>query len=609
MQLIALDFETYYDQDYSLRKLTTEHYVRDDRFMTHCVALNTGGESRVLDNYQFVQFCRAADWSQLAVIFWHAHFDAFVLNWHYWRRPALILDGMAMSQLLMPTGSHSLHGVAQALGIPVVQKVGLADAKGKRVLDEPTRQALYADCARDAQLTWQVFHKLLPHFPREELGVIDLTVRMFSEPALVLDRPRMEKFNRDVTARKQAFLDSLGVTREDLQSAEKFAALLRQCGVEPPTKPSPTGNGEIYAFAKTDPDMGVLTEHDDYRVQSLASARLGVKSTLDETRSQRLLDMAGRGPLPVYLKYCGAHTTRWSGGDSINWQNFPRESIDADGNRAPGEIRSAILAPEAYKLAVADLSQIECRIVNWLAGQEDVIQRFREGRDPYTPVASLYYGREITKADKEERQLGKVIELACGFGMGGSTFQRSARNKGVALSPADAQRGVETYRNSHAQVVALWKYANFVVDALARKDAPFQWGPMTVDRGIIWLPNGAPLHYREMEQRMVPGFNGGPPRPQWYVKVGREWRKLYGAKLVENVVQALARVVISQAMLRISRKLKIAISEHDAVACLARADDSEALPFLLAELRRVPEWAPGLPLDAEGSEGVNYAKG
>jgi hypothetical protein len=183
-------------------------------------------------------------------------------------------------------------------------------------------------------------------FPLDELEIIDSTIRMFTEPVLQADIPMLadlwEKENQD----KKTRLANLGVTAAELQSSAKFADLLRAEGIEPDTKPGKKGDN--YCFAKTDEFMRGLLEHDDDRIRTLAEARIGQKSTLLQTRAETLGFMARRGPCPVYLSYCGAHTTRWSGGDRANWQNFKRGSA----------LRKAIMAPEGYLLAAIDLSQI-----------------------------------------------------------------------------------------------------------------------------------------------------------------------------------------------------------------------------------------------------------
>lgn len=345
--------------------------------------------------------------------------------------------------------------------------------------------------------------------------------------------------------------------------------------------------------------MRDMLEDEDDRVAALTAARLGIKSSINETRCARLLDMASRGPLAVYLRYAGAHTTRWSGGDKSNFQNFQRQEKDG----RPGQIRGSLEAPPGYALVVADEAQVECRMTNWLAGQWDVLEMFKNGLDPYSVQATKFYGRQITKANKLERHLGKTIELGCGFGMGAERFKVTCANGPLGGAPIyltleEAARAVEVYRSSHPAVKAMWYgIAEQALDVLAARTT-MRWGPVTVSDGAIWLPNGLPLWYDDPRT----DENGD----RTFLVRGKR-TKMYGGKLVENVVQALARVVVSQAMLRIPYR-PINCTHDEVKYCVPLDEAPAALDTVLRELKRTPDWAPNLPLDAEGFWGVRYAK-
>ncbi len=303
------------------------------------------------------------------------------------------------------------------------------------------------------------------------------------------------------------------------------------------------------------------------------------------------------GTLPVYLNYCGAHTTRWSGGGGVNFQNLPRG----------GDLRRALMAPPGHKLAIVDLSQIECRILSWLAGEQDVLTAFREGRDLYSEGASRFYGRQITRAEKLERHLGKTLELGCGFGMGAVKLRATCRagalgGPPIILSESDSQRALDTYRDSHRGVVQYWKDAGRILSRLAG-GPDLEWGPMLVSNGRIILPNGAPLIYETIEFDQE--WNA------WKIKNRNGWTKMYGGRLVENVVQALARVVVSQAMNRITAQgIKIVLCAHDElVACLPDTPDiSSTFEFMKEEMKREPAWLPNIPLDVEAVLADRYEK-
>ena len=602
MRIVTIDFETFFGDEYTLKKLSTEAYIRDKRFEPHGAAIKWGPDTpaRWYDRRQLEFVLKQEDWSDVAILAHHTHFDGLILAHHFGVHPRLWLDTLSMARLVL--GNHisvSLDSVRAQFGI-AAKRTPYERFKNKHWcdLDQDTQAALADGCCDEVESIWTIFCKLAKVFPREEYEVIDLTVRMFTEPVLGADVELLGKLWEQENDAKRDRLERLDVSSADLGSNEIFKSLLEAEGVEVAYKQGK--NGPIPAFAKTDEFMRGLLEDDDERVRGLAEARLGVKSTLLQTRAETLGFMAQRGPLAVYLRYCGAHTTRWSGGDGSNFQNFKRGS----------DLRSAILAPEGHLLATVDLSQIECRILNYLAGQNDVIERFRQGEDPYVGIASQFYGRSITKADAAERGTGKQAELSCGFGCGGPKFKRTAQlgiyAPPVKLSDEDAQRAVDLYRRSHRAVTAYWSEAGNILPWLAG-GLEREWGPMTIKDHKVYAPNGVMMDYSQLAWHV----DDETGEAGWRLKLRNGYTRMWGSKLVENVVQFLARQVKSQAMLRIARAgLRPVLSSHDELTLLVKRDghEQEALDFCLQEMKCTPEWLPNLPLDAEGSLSPRYAK-
>lgn len=402
MDILTVDFETYYDKEYSLNKLTTEAYVRDSRFETILVSVKVNDDEPIVYLGDDVAgFLAQFDWSRSAALAHHAAFDGAILAWHYGIRPKLWLDTVSMARpKYMLTCGVSLDALTQRLNLG--QKgTAVLNALGKRKADF-TRQELEdygAYCKQDVNLTYKLFNHLAADTEKRELAVIDQTIRMFTEPSFVLDKDILREHLTDVQTKKANLLAQIDADKDALMSNDKFAEVLRGLGVEPPTKVSPKTGKVGYAFAKTDPGMKELQESDDPMVQAVVAARLGVKSTLEETRTQNFLAIAERGPLPIMLKYWGAHTGRFSGDDGMNLQNLPRG----------GRLRDALLASPSHVVIVSDSAQIEARIVAWLAGQDDLVEAFFNGRDVYAEFASEVYGRLITKETNPlERFIGKT---------------------------------------------------------------------------------------------------------------------------------------------------------------------------------------------------------
>lgn len=597
MKTICLDFETYFDKDYTLKKITTEHYIREQRFQALLLGVQDESGAYWLMPHEIQAWCNKQDWANIAVIAHHAHFDGLILSHHYGVRPAFWFDTLCMARLLV--GNHvsvALSSLAKHFELGS-KSVPYDEFMGRRAENIPADlyKALGDGCLQDIRLTVDLFNRFRPEFPPEEYRVIDMTIRMFTEPTIVGDIATFYRVQREEWEHKGELLDALGVCEADLQSAARFVELLRAEGIEPEYKDGK--NGATPAVAKTDDFMKGLLDNDNERVAALAQARLDVRSTIDETRAGRLAGMAGRGAMPVYLTYCGAHTTRWSGGDKVNFQNFPRG----------GDLRKALHAPDGWKLAVIDLSQIECRVLNYVAGQMDIIDAFATGRDLYSEGASRFYGRPINKKDNPtERHLGKVLELGCGYGMGANKLQTTCRAGALGGAPIilethEAQAAINTYRMSHPKVTEYWKQGDAMLGHMHAGAGLMTWGALTVMKGGIVLPNDAPIFYE---------LRWAPIERQWQRRTRKGWVGIWGGTLVENVVQAMARVVMSQAMIKMTLAgYKIVLTTHDEVVVLVR-DETAAEDFgkLVEIMRAEPEWLPGIPLDAEGGRAVCYEK-
>jgi len=432
-RICVLDLETYYDREYSLSKIQVEEYVRSPKFQTIGCAFKynvdetfwVGGPDAVAG------YIKSMDWSDTIVVCQNTAFDGAILSWHYGVKPLAWVDIMGMSRALYPhEKSHSLKAQAERL-TSGAKGDEVLNALGKRYEDfTPAELARYADyCINDVKLTYALFHAYMNmDFPKQELKLIDLTLRMFIEPSLRLDSGLLESHLQAVRSSKAELLEEvrdamcadldadtafalfsegLEGVKKLLMSNDKFAAELMKLGVTPPRKVSPTTKKETWAFAKTDEAFKALQEHPMPEVQALVAARLGNKTTLEETRTERFIDMATRGAFPVPLRYYGAHSGRWSGEQGINLQNLPSRGPNA------GRIKKAILAPKGHVVIDCDSAQIEARVLAWLAGQEDLVQAFRDRQDVYKLMASKIYGIAPDQIDKTQRQVGKTAVLGC----------------------------------------------------------------------------------------------------------------------------------------------------------------------------------------------------
>ena len=930
-EVITLDFETYYDQVYSLRSsvYNTSEYIRDPQFLAQCVGIKRGKRKAKWYGPDEVrrELTENIDWERSHLLAHNTAFDGFILSHHYGvvlQTDRLYLDTMSMTRGLHNEMSRaSLNKISKFYGIGEKHVGALDDVKGIRVPPPDSLKKLGLYCANDVELCFEVFSKQVGVYPEDEIRLIDLTMRMFIDPVLLVDVPRAQAEHAREVLRRLHTIQVSGASIEELSSNAKFAALLKKCGIEPPTKVSLKTGQEIFAFAQSDPEFTDLADSDNLKVAQLVQARLIAKSTIGETRAKRFVQCGSDGKkLPVMLNYFGAkcvtedvevlthsgwtsikewdesnfiaqvdeqrnisflpakkfigpveenwisssarylpadftlghkmpylqhenfawkvmqagdamerktfyaplsgsltdsgaitpeqmrvlvmvqadgcystdtktgtglrialkktrkiararqllqkanvvfreceypstpgytyfkvskkdyptwmtverkffgswlldstsearealiqelthwdgwihakqhcysssekinadwvvtlchltgrsasiskkergdgrranysvairqrghclirqrhlslvnnpratyctvtetgfwlarrgdrifvtgNTGRWSGGNSMNMQNLPRQEYDdVTGALVPetGELRKSIIAPRSNKIVVCDSAQIEARVNAWLAGQADLLEVFRTGGDPYSAFASEVYGREITKKDKTERFVGKVATLGLGFQMGAPKFQTTLAigmmGPPVEISDKLARSTVAKYRKQNKFIANQWAAMQSILYAMFQRKSGEYRGVLEYDGTSIWMPNGMGLHY--------PGLTADIDIPNDRVTGFRYsshgiWKKIYGGLLTENVVQALARVIVGEQMLQIAEKYRVVMMTHDEVVCVVPNKQADrCLEDMLAIMKTPPAWCSDIPLGAEGGYDVCYSK-
>lgn len=619
--MLTIDFETYWDKDFSLSKMTTESYIRAPQFEVIGVSIkkDNGPIEWVSGDDQIIKQALLERGAQNDVCVAHnAAFDMAIMNWRYGIRPRVIVDTLSMSR---PITGLSVGGSLRALGeyFGIGEKgTEVYNTQGKHRKDftpeELERYGRY--CQQDVNLTYQLLQKLLPLSTAQEMYLIDLTIRMFTEPVLQLNSELLETHLEKVKADKQALLDSVAHgDRSAFMSNDKFAELLRAEGVEPPTKVSEKTGKTAYAFAKTDAGFQALLDHPNERVQALASARLGLKSTLEETRTQAFLDIARRGPMPVMLNYYGAaNTGRMSGGDGTNPQNLPRG----------GALREAICPPEGYTLVACDSSQIEARTLAWFAGQNDLVEAFANGEDIYSKFASSVYGKPINKHEHpEERHVGKTCILGLGYGTGALKLHNALANGFIKVNmpQAECDRIVKLYRSQYDAIPRLWKDCqNAIANMYNGYDSTVGVAirlPVSGADHTILLPNGMKLRYPDLKcETSDRGF------PEYSYQKKRFRARLYGGALTENLIQSLARIIVAYQMCKIKQELdktckakadgkirRVVHMVHDEVIVVVPDEEAQEVKHMMETIMSTPpKWAPTLPVSCEAGLGKTYGE-
>lgn len=644
MNLLFLDFETHYSDDYTLKKLTPPQYIFDPRYETiGCSAAVDDEVPYWVDGPDFPKFIARFKPEDTQTVTFNALFDNCILAWVYGFIPSRMYCAMRMAAALrghmLP--SVSLKSVAKALDLGAKTDV-ILNVKGMRrteiMNDPPLWRAFQAYANNDNELSRRIFATLLPEFPASERRIMDRVLRCAVEPEFVVDTQMLQDHLRDLDeAKAEAMIDAGAQTTMDatdrdtkleafaqtLRSNVQFEAILKAHGIEIAYKPSNTDpTRQIPAFAKTDEFMAELQEHEDPVIQALAGARLGLRSTIERTRGEKIFQIASLpwaqspyrgGNMPIPLRYSGAHTHRLSGEWKINMQNLPAGRDKA----RPSKLRKSLKAKPGYKVLVADLSQIECRIAAWLCGETDLLDQFANKKDPYMILGEKIFGMPPGTGNKKvhelERFIGKSGVLGLGFGCGDTKFfnmvLRAARGMKMDMTkllavwtPVLAKKSVDTYRHANPNIKRSWARLQDALDtAWCGATGPVSWGPnnvVEIGHGYVRLPNAMKLQY-------IPGRDADGEHTYRY---GKKVHRMYGPKFLENIVQALARIVVMNAALRLwDRGYRFKLQAHDELAFIVREADAEnAKAIVLEEMRRRPSWAPDLPLDAEANYGDSY---
>lgn len=632
MKVLTLDFETFYSKEYSLRQMTPAEYILDPRYECTGLAVKRGNAPAEWVHGQDVEDFFNNEPTDVMCLSHNALFDMCICAWRYGWVPKLMVDTLGVSRAILAKDLKrlSLDKVGEHLGIG--RKTGvLATVLGMSRELIQANQQLYASFIdyglNDADICYGIFEKLVltGEFPMSEIFVMDMVLRCAVQPQFISNVDLLRQNLITIQQKKEQTLAQamlLGADgKSDLMSNEKFADLLKQHGVVPPTKVSGTTGKTTYAFAKTDQEFNDLLDHPNHAVQTLVSARLGHKSTIEESRHERFIAIASlewpatTGPnpvtsqgyrrlMPMPLKYSGAHTHRLSGDWKLNVQNMGRGSV----------LRKSLCAPEGYIVIAGDESQIEARFVCTLAGQEDMRSQFQNGEDVYSIFATDLFGKPISKANKIERFIGKTAILGLGYGLGKDKFSYSIpilawNQMGIQLpySLEEGTAAVNLYRTKNHRIAATWKLLNEQGIRALTGQGDWQWGPVLFQKEQIVLPNGMKLYYKNLRQ-----VEGGRFGFEWIFDYNGFVKRCYGGMLLENITQALARIVVMDAALRVQKHLlklgiRLALQVHDELVFVVKLEHEKVTRMVLEhELRRRPDWLPNIPLDCEIEAGPTY---
>lgn len=616
MSFVTLDFETYYSQQFSLSRMTTEEYIRSPLFEVIGVAMKIDDDETQWfsgTKEEIKAWLNQVDWNTSALLCHNTMFDGGILSFIFDITPAYYFDTLCMARAKHGVDvSGSLANLVKMYGLG--QKgTEVIDALGKRRQDF-TSADLYRYgnyCINDVDLTFKLFNLFISdHFPQEELDLIDMTLRMYTIPVLEVNDAMLVERLEEVKNEKSELLAGLqgrlGCATEEevrakLASNPQFAAILKDLNIHVPMKISPTTGKETYALAKNDEGFIELLEHDDPFIQQLCAVRLGTKSTLEESRIERFIGIGARngGKLPIPLKYYGAHTGRWAGSDSVNFQNLPSR------DKKKKTLKNSIMAPAGHAVINCDSSQIEARVLAWLAGQDDVTRQFANGDDVYSIFATKIYKKPISKANPVERFVGKTCILGLGYGTGAKKLQHTLKTQppGADLPEEECKRIVDLYRESNHMITDLWHECDSALQHLS--SWPHGLKSYAIGKNeCVWttasgirLPNKMFIRYPDLRLS----------DRKYIYKSRKGVTSIWGGAMVENIVQALARIIVGEQMLKIRERYRPVLTVHDAaVVVVPKSELDQAVAFITEVMSTPPNWANGLPVACEAKYGESY---
>lgn len=644
--LMIGDWETYFNrkEGYSLGTMTTEAYIRDKRFEAQCFcahvkSLRTNMTRTLrIPKEKLDIFMRDAPWDETIFVAHNAMFDAAILSLRYNAHPRRILDTQGMAQYLYrATCRKSLAALTEYHNIGRKGTTAV-DYEGRHWedLSEYEQQNLMDYCLQDVKLTVKLFHIMRKYFPNEQLAYMDLLLKCFTRPLMLGDVARLDKYIQDLQRQRKELFDSLSlrpdvmeyrdaaikdmkkkeeiINEESLKQktiskylnaakGENLARELRAVGAKIPFKINKNGQA-IYAFAKTDEGMQQLLDSDDPKIAALAEAKISIASSGPISKAILYRDMAKRGAMCVPLKYYGAHTSRLTSTDKLNFLAMQRGS----------EIRKALIAPEGYRIVAGDSSQIQARLTMWYAGCAYFLDLFRRNDvgelDVYCTFGSEYiYSREINKKDKAERQVSKRAVLGLGFRMGWLRFMESCledgRTMGIAVPTDEAiyKRAWKAFRMAAHELEGVWSdfetLAGYMIVGVEQLDN--YRGIIRSKKDALLMPNNMELKYTNIQRRETDN------NFTFQSDIGK-WSKTHGGPILNNVIQALEQCHMQAWALRVQAAgFPILLLPHDELVCLAKEDEADdCVEFVRNTMRTALPWAEGLPLNAEVGHSHSY---
>ena len=653
--VLVLDFESYFDQDYTLSKMSTVEYINHRLFDflgcgfrsrpdCNCEKAGFAGKLDLKSCFKLLQSYWDKNFEKVTVVIQNAKFDALILQEKFNIRPPYIIDTVDLARHYDARMSHRLKDLAKMFGLKAKGDTNQFRGLHYEEMDEEIKNNLAVYCNNDTEIEIALFKKLLPLVsnPKMEIPLARHTLGLFLNSKIRFDFKKAKELRQQMEEKINTIIAETGHIKKQLSGNISFVKILQSILPDGEVVPMKYGkNKMIPALAQTDDGCKQLLIHPKKEVRDLMTARQAIKSwPLHIKRINNMTNqaIACDGKLPVDLKYYGGHTGRWSGAGGINLQNLGGRGHTGSGiDPLITAVRGLLCAPDGYLFSITDSAQIEARILAWVAGQNDLLGGFRDGEDIYSTFATTIFGATVRKpvdsnSDsmaclfKIRRGFGKDGILGCGYGMGAKKFYERCLQNDDLRPLFDSgkynfkfiENLIKTYRGTYKQIPGFWrtvekcfrwviKYPHEVISY--GYDFETSRGQLQKSLLTFWnesgtvnirLPSGRCLTYRHCRIAEAGGYS----TIQWH------YGHLWGGSITENIVQAIARDLLGHWILEFEKNnLPVVLHAHDEIiSCVPKRQAKGCLKIALDTMRDAPNWAKGLPLNAEGEISQVYKK-
>lgn len=666
---LVLDFETYFDQDYSLKKMSIIEYITDPHFEFTGLGIKINTEEstfipgpKVVWAIERLQKKFGGSFHNATVAVKNSKFDILILTKKFDLYPPYVIDVEDLSRYYDSRMSHKLKDLAKLFKLKA--KGDTNQFKGQHCT-EIDWLAMKEYCLGDVEIEYELFKILLPMLdnPEIELPLMQHTLNLYLKPTFNLDHDLAKKIHNemdnslDQDIKKVEWIlkytTKTKKTIEDILRARSiFPKILADVLPEGEKVPMKTGKKQmIPALAQEDVAFQLLLAHSDEKVRNLCKAKAACASwPLHQAKVQSLIrqtECFGNG-IHIPIKYYGAHTGRWSGTQKWNPLNLGGKGRGKPIHPLIGKVRHTLLAPEGYTLLIADSAQIEARELAWVSGQNNLVKGFSDGQDIYSTFATRLFGEEVRKptdGDSPEaakiltirRGFGKDAILGCGYGMGTNTFFDRCRQNATLRPLFDSgeydwdfiNKLIKTYRTTYAQIPKFWKtiekcfrwvtkYPNEVMTYFIDEDGKPHMGQKKLDF-ILENKNRqhcGTLNFWKEGSTTIIQLPSGRRLFYRYATVDKDGKikyihgYLWGGTITENIIQAICRDLLAGWLLECERQgIRIILHTYDElVGCVPEFNAKENLQKMINIMNTGPDWAAGLPLDTEGEISSHFKK-